>query len=444
MTLDITESLKELVQGADEGLRTVGFGILDRRVAKGVVANREGTMEFLYRILRGEHEPSRRSAALLLWKLGDEYAAQVLRDFLLAGEEAEAVDTLRQLGGALRGSLVDAIEPLFARGSEIVHDALRDLVTVTEDATTRRRILELALRLRGRDEEPDVETAGDGQAAEAPSVELGSEREAYRFEREQIHELVIFFSDIQGFAKKAQILSPMQLAAVLQEYEKLLLRHVEAHRGELVKRMGDGHMIVFQRPLDAVLAAIRLQKSLRRFNRYRDESARIVIRIGIHEGKVVRKAHGDVLGNAVNIAARLEESAPAGSILVSEQIHESVKDAVHAREIGEISVKNIFEPIRVYEPYEIVIDLPARLDPLRQGALGPTGAPTADPAQPAWSVTLDAQTYGEMERCFAALAALCRTAEGGSVSVSAISEQVLGRWNRLKRRLPVLTTGDRG
>src|SRR5208282_2809546 len=103
--------------------------------------------------------------------------------------------------------------------------------------------------------------------------------------------------------KKAQVLPPMQLSALLQEYEKVLLGHIEAHHGELVKRMGDGHMILFRDPLAAVLAAIRLQKSLRRFNRYRDESTRVIIRIGIHSGSVVRKAEGDVLGNAVNIAS---------------------------------------------------------------------------------------------------------------------------------------------
>src|SRR5208282_4767343 len=113
----------------------------------------------------------------------------------------------------------------------------------------------------------------------APAAEIRSERSIFKFERENIQELVMFFSDIQGYSKKAQVLTPMQLSALLQEYEKILLTHIEAHGGELVKRMGDGHMIVFQEPLPAVLAAIRLQKSLRRFNKYRvDENTQVVIR----------------------------------------------------------------------------------------------------------------------------------------------------------------------
>jgi class 3 adenylate cyclase len=264
-------------------------------------------------------------------------------------------------------------------------------------------------------------------------VEVRSERSTFKFERENMQELVMFFSDIQGYSKKAQVLTPMQLSALLQEYEKILLTHVEAHRGELVKRMGDGHMFVFQEPLPAVLAAIRLQKSLRRFNRYRDENTRVVIRIGIHSGRVVRKSEGDVLGNAVNIASRLESSARPGSILISDQVQEKVKDSVHAREIGHITVKNISEPIKVFEPYEIVLDLPAELDPLKQvRSAGP------QPGEGPGSVTLDRETYAEIVRSFGALVALCKGAPSGQVPVTTITTQVLARWSRLRPRLPGL------
>ena len=65
----------------------------------------------------------------------------------------------------------------------------------------------------------------------------------------------------------------------------------------------------------------------------------MVIRIGIHAGKVIRKPGGDVLGNDVNIASRLESSARPGSILVSYSVYDKVKDAILAREIGRITVR---------------------------------------------------------------------------------------------------------
>ncbi|MGA2975270.1 MAG: adenylate/guanylate cyclase domain-containing protein [Spirochaetia bacterium] len=442
--LDITESLKEPALTGDDALRAAALAILERRISLGRVSNRDGTVEFLYRILRSDHEPSRRSAAIMLWKMGDPYAVEVLRDQLSAGSEEGIVDILRRLRGCLREPLASALEPLLSRDSALIQAELRDLLLHEDGQPVRDHALEMALRLRGgaQEEEPLLE---DG----APAVELRSERLTFQFERENMQELVMFFSDIVGYSKKAQVLPPMQLSALIQEYEKILLTHVEAHRGELVKRMGDGHMIVFHDPIPAVLAAIRLQKSLRRFNRYRDETTRVVIRIGIHVGKVVRKAQGDVLGNAVNIASRLESSAPHGSILISDLVYEKVKDAVHAREIGHITVKNISEPIRVFEPYEIVIDLPAELDPLKQtravpdSAAAPNPEAAPDPAA-AGSVTLDRETYVELARCFSALISLCRKAEHGQVALSSITERVLSRWSRLRPRLPGLAPAQQG
>ena len=452
--LDITESLKDMALSGDDSRRAAALAVLEKRFAAGLVANREGTVEFLFRILRGDHAPSRRSAALILWKMGDDYAPEVLRDFLSSGSEAEIVEILNRLSGALREPLLPSLAALVPRGSALLHEALRSLLLSTEDPALREKVLAIALGLRGGGAEEEEELADSEVTA---AVDLRTERASFKFEREFIQELVMFFSDIVGYSKKAGLLTPMQLSTLIQEYEKLLLAHVEAHRGELIKRMGDGHMIVFRNPLDAVLAAIRIQKSLLRFNRYRDETSRVMIRIGIHSGKVVRKTGGDVLGNAVNIASRLESSATPGSILISDRVQIRVKDAIHSREIGQITVKNISEPIRVFEPYEIVLDLPAELDPLKSRNLPepgePAGAPS--PAAPtvasgipgaeepkaaqrpaqAHTVSIDAETWAEIRECFSALAAACRGAANGQVPVAALNQQVLARWDRIASRL---------
>ena len=226
------------------------------------------------------------------------------------------------------------------------------------------------------------------------------------------------------------------------------MRCTEAHRGELVKRMGDGHIFVFHEPLAAVLTAIRLQKSLKRFNRYREENSKVVIRIGVHCGKVVRKEQGDILGNTVNIASRLETSATPGSVLVSEQVYEKVKDHVHAREIGRITVKNISEPIRVYEPYEVVLDLPGGPGPVEEredrpppgpragapAAMTPSGKAAASP--PPADVPVDPDVLRQIATCFESLESLCREAHDGNVPLVPINEKVLAQWDRIRSRLP--------
>ena len=420
VSLDITESIRDAAFSKDPATRETALSILDKRIAVGHAINRPAVSELLYRILRGDDEAARRTAALVLLKMGDSYAVEVLRDLLAAGPDAAAVPMIGGLRGYVKGPVAELVAALLPRDSAAVQAAVRDLLAGITDETARSVLLEKALALRGGT--GSEEDGPEEPVVDAPAPVLDTERSAFQFERENMQKLVMFFSDIKGYSKKAETLTPLQLSTLIQEYEKILLTHVEGHHGQLLKRMGDGHMILFESPLNAVLAAIRLQKALRRFNRYRDEISRVVVRVGIHSGNVVRKGRGDVLGNPVNIASRLETAAQPGSILISEEVHAAVRDSIHAREIGRITVKNIAEPIRVFEPYEIVIDLAPALDPLK--AAPPAGSPPPVAAPEAWN---------EVARCFAALDALCREAD--AVLVSSIKEQVLKPWERLRPRV---------
>ena len=455
ISLDIMESLKDMYSEGDAARKSAALAIIGRRIAAGLMANREGLIEFLYKILRGLEPASRRAAGVLLWRLGDDYAPEVMRDFLSTGSAEEKAETLRSLKGLLRATLLPSLAPLLASESPLVQEPLRELLLGASEEQSA-AVLELALRFRSTSAGEEAEPGLPEEASAA--VDFRTERKAFQFERENVQELVILFTDIQGYSKKAQFLSPLQLSGLIQDYEKILLALTEAHQGELVKRMGDGHLFVFHDPLPAVLAAIRLQKSLRRFNRYRDENSRIVIRIGVHCGAVVRKEQGDVLGNTVNIASRLETAAQPGSVLVSEQVHEKVKDYVHAREIGRITVKNISEPIRVYEPYEVALDLPASLDPLKGGkapAADPGARPAATFAQasladsgspssitetvsavPTRAVPVDPEVLRQIATCFESLEGLCRGARDGKVPLTHINELVLAQWARIRSSLP--------
>jgi class 3 adenylate cyclase len=448
VSLDIMESLRDMYASGDASRKSAVLAIMGRRIASGFIGNREALVEFLYKILRGNDNPRRREAGVLLWRLGDDYAPEVIRDFLSTGAPEERAGTLRALKGQLRSQLLPFLAPLLAVDDSGIQEPLRELLLgASEDLRT--GVLELVQRLRGTPAAEDTEAAlTDEQGA---AMDFRTERNAFQFERENVQDLVILFTDIQGYSKKAQFLTPLQLSGLIQDYEKILLALVEAHRGELIKRMGDGHLFVFHDPLAAVLAAIRLQKSLRRFNRYREENTRVVIRIGINCGKVVRKERGDVLGNTVNIASRLESSAQPGSVLVSEAVHEKVRDYVHAREIGRITVKNITEPIRVYEPYEVALDLPAALDPLKSSreavssreaapsheAEPPAARPQADPD----NVTVDPEVLRQITACFESLANLCRDAQDGAVPLVPINEKVLAQWDRIRSRLPSAGAG---
>ena len=454
LDVDITAGLSDLYKLGSPLPREAALICIDRQIGTGRLANREGTAEFLYRILREAAPVERGRAAALLWKLGDDYSLEVIRDLLATAAPPERATLLLALRGHLRPSLVPALEGPLADGHPLVQEALRELVL---DATgeAREAILSMAIALGGETHEDEDAIGDTGKSA---GVELHGERERFRFEREHITELTVLFTDIVGYSKKAQALPPMQLAALLQEYERILVAVVSAHRGELVKRMGDGHMFVFTSPLSAVLAAIRVQKSLRRFNRYREEVSRVAIRIGVHCGKVVRKDSGDVLGNTVNVASRLETAAQSGSILISEELHERVKDAVHAREIGAIEVKNISGAIRVFEPYEIALDLSPDQDPLRQARAAATpstgaapsapraapSAPRAAPSAPAAapSTGVSREALAEIARTFKRLNEIVKSIEAGEPRGAELRQEIAAGWKRLRTLLGASTTPE--
>src|ERR1700728_1619258 len=125
---------------------------------------------------------------------------------------------------------------------------------------------------------------------------------------------------------------------------------IAVHRGRIVKRTGDGSLIEFRSVVDAVRCAIEVQNAMIERNAGVPEDRRIVFRIGIHLGDVVEENDGDLMGDGVNIAARLEGIAAPGAICLSEQAYWQVKGRLDltATDLGVTQLKNITQPIRVY------------------------------------------------------------------------------------------------
>jgi adenylate cyclase len=122
------------------------------------------------------------------------------------------------------------------------------------------------------------------------------------------------------------------------------------HHGRIVKRTGDGSVIEFRSVVDAVRCALEVQHTMVERNAGVALDKRIEFRIGIHLGDVVEEADGDLMGDGVNIAARLEGIANPGAIFLSEDAYRQVKGRLDlaVRDLGPTQLKNIAEPIRVY------------------------------------------------------------------------------------------------
>jgi TolB-like protein len=125
---------------------------------------------------------------------------------------------------------------------------------------------------------------------------------------------------------------------------------IAVHHGRVVKRTGDGSIIEFRSVVDAVRCAVELQNGMVGRNAGLPPERRIEFCIGIHLGDVVEESDGDLMGDGVNIASRLEGIAEPGSICLSEDAYRQVRDRLKDEftDLGEKDLKNIARPVRVY------------------------------------------------------------------------------------------------
>src|SRR6516164_5646557 len=160
----------------------------------------------------------------------------------------------------------------------------------------------------------------------------------------------ILVADVVGFSRLAGADEDRTLARLRGLRSDLIDPAIAAHHGRIVKRTGDGSIIEFRSVVDAVRCAIEVQNGLIERNAGVADDRRIEFRVGIHVGDVVEESDGDLMGDAVNIAARLEGVAKPGAICLSEQAYWQVKGRLDLKviDLGLTQLKNIAEPIRVY------------------------------------------------------------------------------------------------
>jgi class 3 adenylate cyclase len=160
--------------------------------------------------------------------------------------------------------------------------------------------------------------------------------------------LIIMFTDIKGFTDKTSKISRIQLHKLLEMHDELILPIFKQFRGRVVKTIGDAFMVVFHSPTDAVLCGMKIQKVLGKHNEDHPDD-QLEVRVAVNAGEVTLKGK-DVFGEAVNIAARLEGIAEAGSIYFTESIYLSMnKSEIPTTEVGYRHFKGIPEEIKVYK-----------------------------------------------------------------------------------------------
>lgn len=183
--------------------------------------------------------------------------------------------------------------------------------------------------------------------------------------------LTIMFTDMKGFTQRTSEQSRTKTVEMIRKHKDLLLPVIESRGGTFIKSIGDSFLITYESPTDAVLTGISLQKTLHDYNAGVADSDKIEIRIAINTGEVSTE-EGDVYGEAVNIAARIEGIAEANEVYFTEATFLAMnKSEVPSAEIGAKVLKGIPHKIKIYRV-------------LREGeSAAPGSAPSQQPAAPA-------------------------------------------------------------
>src|SRR6266478_2862293 len=165
-------------------------------------------------------------------------------------------------------------------------------------------------------------------------------------ERAQRRLAAILAADVVAYSRLIQHDEAGTVAALKKRRSEIIEPIVSNHHGRIVKLMGDGMLIEFASAVDSVECAIQLQQAMETANAGMPEERQIVLRIGINLGDVVVEG-GDLYGDGVNIAARVEALTEPGGIFITGAAYDQTKNKVKARfeDLGSRTVKNLRDPI---------------------------------------------------------------------------------------------------
>ena len=352
----------DLTAHAAPAARKVGARLLRAASVRSESTSSEEVTGRLYKLLEDKDKSVRVESLQALLAIGDDYAPEVLNnDYIQAGDHAVVAEVLASLPKTLSHETFEVVLKAIRLDSTLVQQALRKLLAELsqgEQSDEIKRYMAAALTLvPGGPTGPQTAAAVLMSAAPVESA-LSQGKTEFKFKREHMQKMTVFFIDIAGYTEKSQSVDNSTLIKIIKAFEEIVTSTVTEWGGTIVKKMGDGILAVFMQPVRAVKAALEVQRKIHEHSSVRVEQEKFQVRVGLNTGKVIRRDN-DVFGDVVNVASRMQGVAAKGDVVLTKATYEEIKDCVNCTDGGKVQVKGIKDPIMAYYAKEMTVDLNA-------------------------------------------------------------------------------------
>jgi class 3 adenylate cyclase len=373
----IGHQLMDITGHPDPAARRVAVRVLKALAARGMGIETEVLINRLYVLLDDKERSVAFEALHALLALNDDYAVQIVGDYVRAEDTESVAEILGGLDRSLSRETFALVLDTLGMEDRSVQMALRALLpelcqgSLAEEL--RQALLESLTVIPANGVKLTAPVSTNAPQPPGESL-LGRAKMEFKFKRENTQVLTVFFIDIAGYTEKSTSIDMSSLLKLIKVFEDIVTTTIASSRGIVVKKMGDGILAVFKHPLNGVIAALGVQQKIVQYNSMRVEQEKFQARIGLNTGPVIRK-DADIFGEVVNVASRMQSAATPGDVLLTKSTFEEVKDYVRCTELGKIQVKGIREAIIAYSPEEVTVDLSKVQG---SGAEAAPGGPVAD------------------------------------------------------------------
>jgi class 3 adenylate cyclase len=340
--------------------RRVAVRMLKALVARGEGAAAEIVTNRLYLLLEDADRSVKVEALIALLAMTDDYAAQIVSDYVRDGDGEMIADILGGLSKPPSRETFSLLLDMIRLDSLPVQQELRALLPELSQGSYAEELRQGLLALLSGVPRETV-TAEPGAALESqpvPQAEsmLGQAKLEYKFKRENTQTLTVFFVDIYGSTEISSKVEMSSYIKLIKAFEDIVISAITANRGTIVKKMGDGILAHFKLALNATVAALTVQQKIHEYSAMRVEQEKFQARVGLNTGPVIRKDK-DIFGETVNVAARMQSAATPGEVLLTDDTFKEIQDYVRCTKLGRIEAKGIKDGVVAYKPEEILVDI---------------------------------------------------------------------------------------